>query len=47
MKEISAEELGSIEGGSVMLYKDSFLITNGTKLTMEPDSTNGQFIYNP
>lgn len=38
---------GSIEGGSVMLYKDSFLITNGTKLTMEPDSTNGQFIHTP
>ena len=38
---------GSIEGGSVTLYKDSFLIANGTKLTMEPDSTNGQFIYNP
>ena len=38
---------GSIEGGSVTLYKDSFLITNGTKLTMEPDSTNGQFIHTP
>ena len=38
---------GSIEGGSVTLYKDSFLITNGTKLTMEPDSTNGKFIHTP
>ena len=38
---------GSIEGGSVNLYVDSILTANGTKLTMEPDSTNGQFIYNP
>jgi len=38
---------GSIEGGNVMLYVDSVLTANGTKLTMEPDSTNGKFIYNP
>ena len=38
---------GSIQGGSVNLYVDSVLTANGTKLTMEPDSTNGQFIYNP
>ncbi len=38
---------GSIDGGSVTLYVDSVLTANGTKLTMEPDSTNGQFIYNP
>lgn len=38
---------GSIEGGTLNLYGDSVLTTNGTKLTMEDHGGQGEMIVNP